>query len=170
MSEGAYDKLLRALMGQEEAKLWAPYFKALGLSDEEMIKRMVRIMVMHFLLDRFLTVVLTNKLLGSSPDSFEKTQVVIAELEMETRIKLAKASQVISDSTASTIKVVNTTRNKLAHYQPKRGWDFAHIPELSSPEAFDQCTHKASEAINELISTLNKMVSSYPSIVPYFVP
>lgn len=164
MSEGRYDELMRALMGQEEAKLWAPYLKMLGLSDEEMIKRLVRIMVVHFLLDRFLTILITNKLLGSSPDSFEKIQKVIAPLEVETRIDLANASQLISDSTASKVRTVNTIRNKLAHYQPKKGWGFGHIPELSSQEAFDKCTQKGMEALHDLFSTLNRMFN--PTTVP----
>lgn len=166
MSEGKYAELMQALMGQEEAKLWAPYLEMLGLNDEEMIKRLVRILVTHLLLDRFLTILITNKLLGSSPDSFTKIQQVIAPLEMETRIDIAKASQVISDSTASTIKSVNTIRNKLAHYQPKKGWDFAHVLELSSQDAFNQCTQKGMEALHDLLSTMNRMVGSYRPTVP----
>lgn len=156
MAEGAYDKLMRALMGQEEAKVWAPYLDILGLSDEETIKRLVRILVVHFMLDRAVTELLTFKLLGSSPGQFEKIQQVVAGLEMETRIDLAKASQIISDSTSSGIRTVNTVRNKLAHYQPKKGWDLAHIPELSSQEAFEQCTYKAMAAIEELFDSLAK--------------
>jgi len=155
MSEDARDKIMRALMGQEEAKLWAPFLDFLGLKDEEMIKRLVRILVVHFMLDRGVTDLLAMKLLESTPGQFEKIHQVLARLEMKTRIELAKASQVISDSTASRIKSVNTTRNKLAHYQPQKGWGLAHIPELSSQEAFEQCTYKAMEAIAELSQALS---------------
>lgn len=150
MAEDARDKVLRAFLGQEEAKLWAPILDSLGLRDEEMIKRLVRFLVVHFLLDRGVTDLMACKLCGSPSEGFEKDLKLIADVEMEKRIGLAEAFQLISKSTADTIRKVNHTRNDIAHYKPKKGWDLTHIPQLSSREAFDKCAREAMEALAEL--------------------
>jgi len=161
MSEDARDKVLQALMGQKAAKGRAPYLDELGLSDEEAVNRLLRILVWHLLLDRLMTELLSLNSIGSSWEQFEKVQNVMARLEMDTRIDLAKASQTISDSTARKIRTVNTIRNSLAHYTPKKGWNLTHIPELTSPKAFAQLALKAEEAIGELIPVMKSKLKKY---------
>jgi hypothetical protein len=166
MSEDARDRVLRALMGREEAELWAPYLDMLGLGDEEMVKRLVRILVAHLLLDRAMTELLTLRLLESPPKQFEQVQEVIAKLGMRTRIDLARTSQVISDSTADKIQSVNATRNDLAHYVPKKGWELTHIQELSSQNEFDQFNRKAREAIAELVRSIKERFEPFARTDP----
>jgi len=63
-------------------------------------------------------------------------------VDMEKRIDLAKASNLISDSCASKMKHVNRVRNKLAHYQPKQGWGVQHVQELFSAPAFEHASRR----------------------------
>ena len=147
--EGA---IVRALMEQWEAKQWKPMLDMLGISDKETSVHLTRLLLMHLMLDRAVTSVLVMRF----PDprlipSYANIEAILAPLDVSTRIDLAKASHLISPSCASNIKTVNTVRNKLVHYQPKLGFGVAHVQEISSAKAYEQCIEKGMCAFREVV-------------------
>jgi hypothetical protein len=149
--------IARALMKQWDARRWGPMLDILGIRDEETSERMTRLLLVHLMLDRAVTAVLTVKFLDRrllAP--FPKIEAAVAPLDMSSRIELAKAAHLISDSCASDMKTVNTVRNKLAHYQPKLGWGVEHVQELSSAKAYERCIDKGIRALREVVQTICK--------------
>jgi len=157
MSEKKHDAIVQALLKQWDAKQWGPMLDMLGLRDEDAIERMTRLLLVHLMLDRAVTAVLTVKFLDRrllAP--FSKIEAAVAPLDMAMRIDLAQASHLISASCASGMRTVNTVRNKLAHYQPKRGWGMEHVQELSSAKAYKRCIAKGMRALREVVQTICK--------------
>jgi hypothetical protein len=149
--------VVRALMEQWDAKQWKPMFDMLGISDEETSVRLTRLLLMHLMLDRAVTAVLAVRFLDARlMPSYENIEAILAPLDVSTRIDLAKASHLISASCASNIKTVNTVRNKLMHYQPKLGFGVAHVQEISSANAYEQCIEKGMCALREVVDTTIK--------------
>ena len=145
-------KVAWAMVKAGEAKFWRPMLGILGLDGEETVERLTRLLVIHLLLDRALTAVITMNFLNSRvSSSFKKLEEVLASLPLSRRIEIAEAAQLISTDCARRIKSVNRVRNKLAHYQPKLGFDMTHVQELSSPKAFDRCVGKGKVALDEVI-------------------
>ena len=100
----------------------------------QLVERLTRLLVVHLLLDRTITAILTISLCNPRViGSFDAIEKALAPVSMDQRIELAKATNLISVSCASSIKTVNTVRNKLAHYDPKVGGDLSRVQELSSP-------------------------------------
>lgn len=154
----AKDRVLQAMYTILDAKQWEPLLQMLDINDEETSERMTRLLILHLLLDRAVTVVLTTRVLDRSKPAFSEIEALLAVLEMEMRIDLAKAAHLISPSCASDIKTVNTVRNKLVHYQPKRGWGMGHVQELSSVEAYERCIDKGRRALQEVVDTIRKNI------------
>lgn len=144
----SYDKLVHAMMRNWNAERWKPYLESLGLTDEDMVDRLLRILVLHFLLDRTLTAILTVRL-AKDASAVSKTMEEVAILFMDDRIRLARVSGVISTSCAKAMTKVNDVRNKIAHFKPKRGWGLANLKALSSEEAFEECVASGMSALTE---------------------
>jgi hypothetical protein len=151
------EKMVQALMKQWDAKQWGPMLDMLGLRNEDAIERMTRLLLVHLMLDRAVTAVLSVKFLDRrllAP--FSQIEAAVAPLDMARRIDLAQASHLISASCARDMRTVNTVRNKLAHYQPKRGWGMEHVQELSSAKAYERCIQKGIRALREVVQIVCK--------------
>ena len=112
---------------------------------------LVRLLVVHLMLDRSVTAVLAVRFLDRrllAPPS--KIEAAVAPLPMSRRMQLAQASRLISNSCAKDMKTVNRVRNKLAHYDPRSGWGVSHVKEISSLKAFEQCVHHGQRALREV--------------------
>ena len=93
---------------------------------------LVRLLVVHLMLDRSVTAVLAVRFLDRrllAPPS--KIEAAVAPLPMSRRMQLAQASRLISNSCAKDMKTVNRVRNKLAHYDPRSGWGVRRKSPLS---------------------------------------
>jgi hypothetical protein len=143
------EKMVRALMRDWHAKKWQPFLEGLGLTDQDMVDRLVRLLVLHLMLDRAVTAGLTLRLLDPTSPTFVKVEAAVAKLDMGKRIGLANASNIISDSCAADIYAVNDARNNIAHYQAKKGWRLDIVKEISSAEAFEACAEKGMRAFAE---------------------
>jgi hypothetical protein len=140
---------------------WAGLYQAVGLDSDEQVDRLTRVLVVHFLLDRLVTVVLATKLASSSesneaPD-IEHTLSDIAPLAIATRVDLASILGVVAPGVAESIVEVNRLRNRLVHFKPTRGkpgWDVSDADEIASQDACDKCLRKGIEAVQRLMSAL----------------
>lgn len=140
---------------------WAGLYQAIGLDSDEQVDRLTRVLVVHFLLDRLVTVVLATKLASSSesneaPD-IENTLSDIAPLAIATRVDLASILGVVAPGVAESIVEVNRLRNRLVHFKSTRGkpgWDVSDADEIASQDACDKCLRKGIEAVQRLMSAL----------------
>ena len=148
---GKKGAIVEAMMKHWHTMRWRPFLKLLGLTNENKIDRLVRLLVMHLLLDRAIMAGLTLRLIDHESPDFSKIEAKVAKVEMGKRIELAKAANIISDSCAKDIHAVNDVRNNFAHYQPHKGWELDTIQELSSAEAFEKCAVQGNRALAEAI-------------------
>lgn len=151
------DRLVQAMMKGRDAKRWRPMLDMLGIRDEDSIERMTRILLLHLMLDRALTALLTLQFLNQrllAP--FDKIEAAVAPVSISKRIELAKAAHLISATCAGGIKTVNKVRNQLAHYQPQLGPGVGHVIEISSAKAYEQCIDKGFFALREIIDTMSQ--------------
>ena len=136
---------------------WRPWLKELGLTDVDMVDRVVWLLVMHLILDRTLTTVLTVQLTDPAVPNVRKAEAEVARLPTGSRIRLASASGLISTSCAADLKAVNAARNKLAHYDPTLGYGLQGVPEIASEKAFEACAERGRRALAELVPTFEKL-------------
>jgi hypothetical protein len=148
--------LVQAMMRNWHTERWKPFLEYLGLTDEDMVDRLVRLLVMHLLLDRALTAGLAFKLTDPTSPSFEGVEAAVAKLEMGKRIGLAMASNIISNSCAGDIHAVNDVRNAFAHYQAKKGWRLDTVKEISDAKEFEICAQKGLSALAEVTKDFGK--------------
>lgn len=146
--ESAIDKITRALVKQGEKARWAPFLKWIGL-NEESGERLTRLLVLHLMLDRAITALITARF-SRLPGSFFKVEATVAKLPIAQRINLLRSAQFITDPCAKDLHAVNEVRNNLAHYQPQLGFEMSTVKELSSEKAFEQCAEKGMRALNEI--------------------
>jgi hypothetical protein len=140
---------------------WANLRQAVGLDSDEKVDRLTRVLVVHSLLDRLVTLVLATKIASSresaeAPD-VEKALADIAPLPMPTRIDLGSALGVLAPAVAESVAEVDQVRHKLAQHRPPRAkppWDVGDIEELTSQAACDRCVSKAIQAAHDLMSSL----------------
>lgn len=130
---------------------WARLYQAIGLDSDEKMDRVARVLVVHSVLDRLVTLVLVSKLAS------EKTLEDIAPLPISTRLDLGSALGVVAPGVAESILEVDRVRDRLIHFKPTRGkraWDVSDVEEIASPDAFDKCTRRGIEAVQNLMSAL----------------
>ena len=140
---------------------WTGLYQAVGLDSNEKIDRLTRVLVVHTLLDRLVTLVVATKLVSSSkskeaPD-IEKALGDIAPLPIPTRVDLGSVLGVVSAGVTESILEVNRVRNRLVHFKPARGkpgWDVSDVEEIASQDACDRCVRKGIEAVQDLMSAL----------------
>ena len=147
------EAVAQAMAQIAEQKRWEPIFIWLGLNEESR-DRLTRLLVLHLSLDRALTALITMELLDTT-SSFSEMEETIAALPMKGRIGLAQATNLISKSCAKNIGDLNAVRNNLAHYKPKLGHGLGGVREISSEEAFYECTRKALAALTEVTCKIN---------------
>jgi hypothetical protein len=140
---------------------WADLRQAVGLDSDEKMDRLARVLVVHSLLDRLVTLVLATKIASSreSPEApnVEKTLADIAPLPMPTRIDLGSALGVFAPAVVESVAELDRVRHKLAQHRPPRAkppWDVGDIEELTSQAACDRCVSKAIQAAQDLMSSL----------------
>jgi hypothetical protein len=147
--------VVRALVKQWDAKRWGPFLEMFGLEDEDTRDRLVRLLIVHLMLDSAVTAVLTARFLDRrllNPHS--EIEAAVSALSMSKRIELARASQLISASCAKGMTTVNKVRNKVAHYNPKHGLGMKHVKEISSDEAFEEFINEGKRALDEAAQTV----------------
>ena len=140
---------------------WANLCQAVGLDSDEKVDRLTRVLVVHSLLDRLVTLVLATKIASSresaeGPD-VEKALADIAPLPLPTRIDLGSALGVLAPAVAESVVEVDRVRHRLAQHRPPRAkppWDVGDIEELTSQAAYDRCLSKAIQAAHDLMSSL----------------
>lgn len=142
------EKVARALAKEEEKARWAPYLKLIGLNQDS-ADRLTRLLVLHLMLDRGLTGLITFKLFDGSV-SFLDIERTVARLPISRRIELAKVAKLITTPCSEDIQDINKLRNKFAHYNPVGGWDLGKLKELASEEEFYKCTEKGLEAMYQI--------------------
>lgn len=94
--------MTQRLMKEAESARWKPLMNQLGLTDEEMVDRMVRMLLIHLLMDRTVTTALTVNLIKnkSEPTQFDALESELVRISLSSRIRLLKACGDISDSCA----------------------------------------------------------------------
>jgi hypothetical protein len=127
-----------------------PLMNQLGLAKEEMVERLVSILLIHLVMDRSITSVLTVQLIKDNAAAFDEVESELARSNLASRIRLAKASGVISDACASDMLDVNNIRNLFSHYNPKLQGGLAAVNEIASEEAFEKCIVKAVGTLGQM--------------------
>lgn len=140
---------------------WAELCQAVGLDAAEKVDRLSRVLVVHSLLDRLVTLVLATKIASSSESlaapGIDKALADVAALPMPARIELGTALGVVAPALAESIAEIDRVRNGLARPRPARGrppWDVGDIEEIASQAACDRSVSKGIQAAHELISSL----------------
>ncbi len=144
----AITAVAEAMVESAETERWAPFLKMLGL-DKRSGDRLTRLLVLHLLLDRAITALVSCKFHQKRTTFFE-VEKSVAALPIGGRIDLLRAGCFISASCARDIRAVNKARNDLAHYQPKLGFELSFVNELSSEQAYQQCMEKGIRALTEI--------------------
>jgi hypothetical protein len=140
---------------------WAELCQAVGLDSDEKVDRLTRLLVVHSLLDRLVTLVLATKIASSSESEaapgIETAVADVAPLPMPARIDLGSALGVVAPAVAESVAEVDRVRSRLAHPKSARGrppWDVGDIEEIASQAACDRCVRKGIQAAHDLISSL----------------
>src|SRR5262245_3889851 len=134
---------------------WAKLYRSVGL-DAAKTERLTHVLVVHFLIDRLLTLYVVTKLLGTRSESMESTSVEkaighIDELNIPTRLSLALALGT-APSLAEQIGRFNSVRNRLLHFKPKVGsaWDVSDVKEIGTEVEAEKCLREGIEALQSL--------------------
>ena len=148
---------------------WADLRQAVGLDSDEKMDRLTRVLVLHSLLDRLVTLVLATKIASSRESAeapnVEKNLAHIAPLPMSTRIDLGSALGVFPPAVAESVAEIDRVRHKLAQHRPPRAkppWDVGDVEELTSQTACDRCVSKAIQVAQDLMSSLRVRWPSPP--------
>jgi hypothetical protein len=125
--------------------LWGPLRESFGLTAEQW-QRLTEVVTLHMALDRFLFLRVTLGLTVVAGDRANVARITqrVSKMRFAARLELAQDARWISDEVAEDIAAVNAVRNRLLHYDVKRGIDAA--PEVASPEAFRAFAQRAVRA------------------------
>ncbi|MGH7396075.1 MAG: hypothetical protein ACRELW_00905, partial [Candidatus Rokuibacteriota bacterium] len=140
---------------------WTRLCQAVGLDSDEEVDRLTRVLVVHSLLDRFVTLALATKL-ASSRESREAPGREgalgdIARLPIPARIDLVSVLGVIAPEVAESILEVDRARNDLVRCAPAPGkpaWDVSDAEEIASQDACDQFVRRGIDAVQALMSAM----------------
>ena len=119
-----------------------------GLGDADPF---TRILALHSLLDRLVTLVLATRLAASSDSIFD----ALASLPLTSRVDLASTLNVVPRGAAESILEIDRTRNRLVHSKPTRGkpaWDPSAAVERVPQDVHDKSLRKGLEAAQVLMS------------------
>jgi hypothetical protein len=140
---------------------WTDLCQALGLDGDDKVDRLSRLLVVHALLDRLLTLVVATKIASSresteAPD-VEKALADIAPLPLPARVGLGSALGVLTPAVAESLAEIERVRHSLARHRPPRAkppWDVGDVAEIASQAACDRCVRSAIQAGQDLMSSL----------------
>ena len=142
--------MVKNTMKSVDTERWKPLMNQLGLTDEEMVERLVRLLLIHLVMDRTITAVLTVKLVKENPTAFDEVESELVRLNLSSRIRLVKACAAVSDSCANDMHEVNNVRNRFSHYDPKLQGGLAAVKEIASGQEFEKFIQKAGGTIEEM--------------------
>jgi hypothetical protein len=115
--------------------------------------RFTRLLAVHSLLDRLVTVALATRLAASGESIFD----TMAALPFPSRVALASTLHVVSDTAAESIVEIDRVRNRLVHSRSTPGkpaWDVSGAVESAPQDVLDRALRKGFEAAQGLIATL----------------
>jgi len=144
-----------------EGVLWGPLRESFGLTTEQW-KRLTEVVTLHMALDRFLFLRVTLGLTMAAGDRANVPRITgrVNKMRFGARLDLAQDAGWISEELAEDIAAVNGLRNRLLHFDIKRGVDEA--PELASPEAFGELTKRGVRAWSGLAAYLRLVQGAVP--------
>lgn len=150
--EQAKADIVKALMKKWSDHRWNNVKKVLGLTEDLMADRLVRLLLIHLAMDRTVTGALATKLAtGKEGDpAFEKLEMELSRVNLSSRIRLAEASGLISHSGASSMHEVNEVRNQFSHYNPKLQGGLSGVKEIASEQDLEKLFQKSLSAIEEI--------------------
>jgi hypothetical protein len=131
---------------------WPHLHEAIGLDSDEKVDRFTRLLAVHSLLDRLVTLVLARKLADS-----DTVLDATASLPIVSRVALALTLSVVSPAAAESILEIDRARNGLVHSKPTRGkpaWDVGGAVESVPQDVYDKSLRKGLEAAQSLMSAL----------------
>lgn len=138
-----------------EEFFWGPLREALGLGPEAW-KNFTRVLALHLVLDRLLTLTITTRLCagaGAEGQVVEPITNAVAELSFRQRIEVTTKAGWVAADVADDLREVNRVRNKLLHFDPQRN-RFEGVPEIASAAAFRQFTLRGQHAYTKLAGQL----------------
>lgn len=112
------------------------------------------VVTLHMALDRllFARVILGLTVLAGARANVPRITRRVSKMRFAARLDLAQDAGWISEELADDVAAVNGLRNRLLHYDVKRGVEAA--PEIASPEAFGAFTERAIHAWSGLADDL----------------
>lgn len=128
---------------------WPRLYEAIGLDSDENVDRFTRLLTVHSLLDRLVTLAVARKL-----GDIDTTLAATAALPLVSRVGLAVALNVVSAAAAASILEIDRARNGFVHSRPTRGkpaWDVGGAVDSVAQETL----RKGLEAAQGLMSALN---------------
>jgi hypothetical protein len=115
--------------------------------------RFTRLLAVHSLLDRLVTLALAARLAASG----ESIADALATLPLSSRVALASTSSAVPRAAAESILEIDRMRNRLVHSTPTPGkptWDVSGAAESIPPDVYDRCLRKGFETAQSLITML----------------
>ena len=115
--------------------------------------RFTRLLAVHSLLDRLVTVALAARLAASGESIFD----TMAALPFPSRVALASTLHVVSDAAAESILEIDRVRNRLVHSRSTPGapaWDVGGAVESMPQDVLDRALRRGFEAAQGLNATL----------------
>ena len=117
--------------------------------------RLTRLLAIHSLLDRLVTLALARKLAGAG--DVEPVLHATASLPLSSRVALAVTANAIPPATAESILEIDGARHRFVHAKPTRGrpaWDLGGAVESAPQDVHDRTLCKGLEAAQGLMAAL----------------
>lgn len=136
---------------------WPHLYEAIGLDSGEKVDRFTRLLAVHSLLDRLVTLVLARKLDSDIETILDAT----ASLPIGSRVALALTLNAVSPAAAESILEIDRARNGLVHSKPTPGkpaWDVGGAVESVPQDVHDKSLRKGLETAQGLMAALRPTV------------
>jgi hypothetical protein len=140
---------------------WPRLHEAIGLDSDEKVDRFSRLLALHSVLDRLVTLVLARKLAASSASRRDADLDAIfdatAALPIASRVALALTLTVVSPAAAESILEIDRARNGLVYSKPTHGkpaWDISGAVESVPQDVHDKSLRRGLEAAQGLMAAL----------------
>lgn len=145
---------------------WPRLHEAIGLDSDEKVDRFTRLLAVHSVLDRLVTLVLAGKL-GAGSESKRDSDIetildATASLPIVSRVALALTLNAVSPAAAESILEIDRARTGLVHSKPTRGkpaWDLSGAVESVPQDIHDKSLRKGLETAQGLMSALRLTVA-----------
>jgi hypothetical protein len=140
---------------------WPRLYEVIGLDSDEKVDRFTRLLALHALLDRLVTLVLARKLAAGGESKRDADGDTILEataaLPIASRVALALTLNAVSPGAAESILEIDRARNGLVHAKPTRGkpaWDVGGAVDSVPQDVHDKSLRKGLEAAQGLMAAL----------------